>query len=236
MTATQRKLRLLAALLQYPDRTPAESAPALGEEATALWGEGISDFICCLLASDLLPLQEAYTATFDMNPATCLNLTYHRWADSEDRSRALSEMAGAYGAAGLGPAGGELPDFLPMAAELLSTGPPVAAARPFAGYHEEIEILTERLAEGESPYAPILAAMAEAFRAGLIEAGISPEEGTAAVRKRDRAGTGTEHPALFRSHHRSAKRPGDGKASAPRSTGESRFDESLDSKEASICR
>jgi nitrate reductase delta subunit len=119
--------KLLSLCLAYPDAAAAEGLPAMEAAAAALPDplarERLSSFLAHMKTEPLLSLQEHYTAVFDLNPSTSLNLTWHLLGDREDRGRALAELLEVYRHAGLEPAVNELPDHLPLLLEFLSVAP-----------------------------------------------------------------------------------------------------------------
>ncbi|MGW8186770.1 MAG: nitrate reductase molybdenum cofactor assembly chaperone, partial [Desulfobacterales bacterium] len=74
-------LRLLSVLLQYPDQemlSQIETIEAEVEEMPSkILKKCMDDFLLYLRTHSPLHLQEGYTAAFDMNPSTTLNLSYH---------------------------------------------------------------------------------------------------------------------------------------------------------------
>jgi nitrate reductase delta subunit len=82
--------------------------------------ERLSSFLAHMKTEPLLNLQEHYTAVFDLNPSTSLNLTWHLLGDHEDRGRALAELLEVYRQAGLEPAVDDLPDYLPLLLEFMA--------------------------------------------------------------------------------------------------------------------
>jgi nitrate reductase delta subunit len=120
-------LGLLSALLHYPDDDflgqldPIEAAVAdgfPGELKNAMEG-----FVGYLKAHTPIHLRECYTAAFDMNPSTTLNLTWHLHGDSEKRAEALARLQQIYEDAGWERTTAELPDFLPLMLEFLAVSP-----------------------------------------------------------------------------------------------------------------
>lgn len=123
-------LRVLAALLAYPDARLLRDLPEMmsliaadgalsdsrrGEiEALARWLKGVEP----------LEAEAAYVETFDRGRATSLHLFEHVHGDSRDRGPAMVDLAQTYHAAGLMLKEGELPDYLPVVLEFVSTQPP----------------------------------------------------------------------------------------------------------------
>src|SRR6185369_8145875 len=124
-----------AALLSYP---AAELVEALPEIRAAIATErrigrrdrvALDSLIDELAAADLLDAQEGYVALFDRGRATSLNLYEHVHGDSRDRGQAMVDLAQIYARGGLDLSTRELPDYLPVLLEYLST-------RPFAEVEE----------------------------------------------------------------------------------------------------
>ncbi|MFI8259405.1 MULTISPECIES: nitrate reductase molybdenum cofactor assembly chaperone [unclassified Streptomyces] len=155
-------VRLVAGrALQYPgdhfhDELPRLRAALAGApaEPAALLGAFLDE------AEALTPIElcARYTGTFDTRNRRCLYLTW--WVDGDTRRRGLSlvRLKRIYRDFGLEFAGGELPDFLPVALEF-------AARREEAGaellreYRAGLELLRLALAESDSPYARVLEAV-----------------------------------------------------------------------------
>jgi nitrate reductase molybdenum cofactor assembly chaperone NarJ/NarW len=120
-------LRLLSALLQYPDHDMLSQIEmietAIDDMSSEEMKKCMADFLLYLKTHSPIHLQEGYTSAFDMNPATTLNLTYHLYGDNEKRAAALAHLQQIYEAAGWQRITGELPDFLPLMLEFLATAP-----------------------------------------------------------------------------------------------------------------
>jgi nitrate reductase delta subunit len=117
-------LQVLSLLLHYPDddlfRRLDRIRSAVGEFQCGDVRSSARGFIDDL--GNLTPMgaQERYTAVFDMNPATSLNLSYHTYGDNEKRAVALARLQHSYARAGWERISGELPDYLPLMLEFLS--------------------------------------------------------------------------------------------------------------------
>lgn len=170
MTESDRLLlKLLSLLLQYPDPKLTADLAGLGELAGELPEACLEQihrrFLPYLQSSPLLSIQQAYTQTFDLNPATCLYLTYHRWGDGKERGRDLARLRRSYQDAGYEDACGELPDYLPMVLEFASVSPGDTGFALLREFSSEIEQLHAHLQESRSPYAGLLGLLAEVFTA-----------------------------------------------------------------------
>ena len=163
-------LKMISRFLQYPDeelipslegmRGTLEDLPASGAKSACL------TFLARHNHTPLLQLQEAFTETFDLNPSTCLNLTYHRWGDGKDRSGALIRLKRIYEEAGLEMATAELPDYLPLVLEFMAEIPNGDSAWIRKEFGGTVCDLSRRLQEKGSPFAGLFAFIEEIFRAG----------------------------------------------------------------------
>lgn len=122
-------LKALAALLSYPE---AEMLAAIDEIRAVVGAEKrmsrddrrrLAALMDELAAADLLEVQEAYVDLFDRGRATSLHLFEHVHGDSRDRGQAMVDLKQVYSQAGLELAANELPDYLPVVLEYLSSRP-----------------------------------------------------------------------------------------------------------------
>ena len=124
-----RSLRVLARLLSYPDaelRTDLRAMrDALNAEAalTAARLVELDALMDTLARGDPFDTEAAYVQLFDSGRATSLHLFEHVHGDSRDRGPAMIDLAQTYDKAGLYLAPGELPDYLPVVLEFVSTQP-----------------------------------------------------------------------------------------------------------------
>ncbi len=104
----------------------------------------------------MLRLQENYVNTFDMVPEHDLHLTHHLFGDDRGRGPALVDLSEHYKAAGLDVAAKEIPDFLPLILEYVSTLDDMGA-RVFLGDAAKVlTVLAANLEKAESPYAKLM--------------------------------------------------------------------------------
>jgi len=165
--AASGSLRVLAALLSYPDaamrghlsemreilRDEAALSPARHAELDAL--------IDALANADALETEANYVELFDRGRGTSLHLFEHVHGDSRERGPAMIDLAQTYEKAGLYLAPSELPDYLPAVLEFVSTQPPVEA-RSFLGEMAHIfNAIFSALQQRESAYASVLGALLE---------------------------------------------------------------------------
>ena len=168
------KLKSLSFLLQYPDYSLVRDLEKCRSEIEAMF-EGpeqdlVREMIRHLLQTPVLGLQETFSAAFDLNPATCLNLTYHRYGDAKERGAALARYAQAYEDAGFRPMQPELPDYLPMLLELLAQEEEAALEWMLAENQHAITALAEGLAAGKNPYAGLFQVLSRMLPAAKTHA------------------------------------------------------------------
>jgi nitrate reductase delta subunit len=160
-------LRVLAALLGYPDARTRSCVP---EMRTLLRDEAalssarrteLDALITALQRSDALECEAAYVELFDRGRSTSLHLFEHVHGDSRDRGPAMIDLGQTYEKAGLYLAEGELPDYLPAVLEFVSTQPP-REARAFLGEMAHIfNAIFGALQHRDSAYASVLGALIE---------------------------------------------------------------------------
>ncbi len=154
--------RALSALLSYPTQELKDAAGAIREVlyAEALAPRWALDQLRSLLADletrDLYELQERYVFLFDRTRSLSLHLFEHVHGEARDRGQAMVDLRALYEQAGLDPDARELPDFLPMFLEFLSTRPVDEARALLAEPLTVIAALKERLARRKTPYAAVL--------------------------------------------------------------------------------
>ncbi len=170
MTTTRRylvPLRVLAALLSYPNATLRLALPHLMRvlECDRALSAGRRAEVLALIQQlrwmDDYEAEARYVDTFDRGRSTSLHLFEHVHGDSRERGPALVDLGQYYEQAGLRLTSTELPDHLTVALEFASTQPD-ALVREFLGemapaMHKIFSALSART----SPYATVLAAVLE---------------------------------------------------------------------------
>ncbi len=172
--------KLLSLLLDYPDsgwspavRQAEGLAASLGDEREQ---RIVETFMAYVRATPLIAVAEEYTATFDLDPATSLHLSYHLTGDSEERGRVLVRLLWEYGRHGFETGGRELPDYLPMMLEFLAICPQAESAPVFFHCFGAVAALADKLEERQSPYHGLLRLVA-AIHERLKHAIHATEEG-----------------------------------------------------------
>jgi nitrate reductase molybdenum cofactor assembly chaperone NarJ/NarW len=160
-----RTFKASSALLSYPtaelqqaadELRAALSADKLLPAAIAAQLEHLIDEIA---AGDLYDLQERYVLLFDRTRSLSLHLFEHVHGESRDRGQAMIDLKSLYARHGLDIAATELPDFLPLFLEFLSTRP-LPEARDLLGQPVHIlSALAERLRKRRSAYEAVFRAL-----------------------------------------------------------------------------
>jgi nitrate reductase delta subunit len=160
--------KLVSILMAYPDKQFVRALPELASAAAQLPAgrrkSGVEAFLATVNAHSTLQLQERYTAAFEMNPATTLNITYHIWGDGEKRAGALSRLQQLYAHAGYAKTSTELPDYLPLMLEFLAVFPEAQQSEPFRRCFGKMDLLVDRLRKIAPPYAALLQPLAGMFK------------------------------------------------------------------------
>lgn len=162
MTAT---LKALSLLLVYPTDEIRDAMPAVARviRAEGLIGEPqlskLTRVVDDIGANDIYDLQERYVLLFDRTRSLSLHLFEHVHGEGRERGAAMVDLQELYEQRGLEIDRPELPDFLPMFLEFLSTLP-LSEARTLLG--ETLHIVTaikQRLKKRRSPYATVFRAI-----------------------------------------------------------------------------
>lgn len=175
-------LRILSALLRYPDEAVQQAVPEL---AGALADDGLlsseqraalQPLLDALASADLLDAQERYVGLFDRGRAVSLHLFEHVHGESRDRGQAMVDLRDRYEAQGLEITAKELPDYLPLFLEYLSVLPSAQAAEELAQPGVILSALAARLEEKGTPYAAPMRILADLAGAGGEAFEIAPAD------------------------------------------------------------
>lgn len=154
-----RSLRVLARLLDYPTQ---QLQLAVGELIEIIHAEhrlGVAmrarlEGWCRRLAgAELLDLQAEYVGLFDKGRSTSLLLFEHVHGESRDRGQAMVDLLAEYNAAGFELDARELPDYLPLFLEYLSTRSDDEIGRWLGEIRHILALLTARLEERGADHA-----------------------------------------------------------------------------------
>jgi nitrate reductase delta subunit len=170
-----RTFKALSALLTYPTAELKQAAGEISENLDAdpaipvRVRDQLYKLLMELAAGDLYDLQERYILLFDRTRSLSLHLFEHVHGESRDRGQAMVDLKNLYEKNGLELGAAELPDFVPLFLEFLSTRP-LAEARELLGQPAHIfSALAERLRKRHSTYEAV-------FRALTLLAATKPKD------------------------------------------------------------
>ena len=119
-------LKVIACLLDYPDRSVADhradiEAIVNKADIETQLRDGLLGFIERRASQDLMQWQSDYDGLFERGRSLALWLFEHVHGESRDRGQAMVDLVDQYRQAGLEISQHELPDYLPLFLEFLST-------------------------------------------------------------------------------------------------------------------
>src|SRR5665647_287163 len=175
-------LRVLARLLSYPnaalqsDLTDMQSALHLEKALAPERLNELSALINRLANGDPLDNESQFVELFDRGHATSLHLFEHVHGDSRERGPAMIDLVQTYEKAGLYLGPDEMPDYLPVVLEFVSTQPP-AEARAFLSEMAQIfNAIFNALQQRQSAYASVLGALLELAGESAHAVKLAPDE------------------------------------------------------------
>ncbi len=172
--------KALSALLSYPTQEIKDAAGEIrkaihDEKLTPGWAlRQVDRLVDEYEALDLYELQERYVFLFDRTRSLSLHLFEHVHGESRDRGQAMVDLKTLYAKGGLEIGSNELPDFLPLFLEFLSTLPLEEAKTLLKEPLSVIAALKERIEKRNTPYTSVFR-MLEAI-AGEAPSGRELEE------------------------------------------------------------
>lgn len=158
-------LKIISLLLSYPNDELLAGAPelkaaldndeAISREVKLLLGRLIDDFA----GQDLYDAQERYVYLFDRSRSLSLHLFEHVHGESRDRGQAMVDLMTMYEDSGFIIDTKELPDYLPLFLEFLSTRSVEEVDDLLAQTAHITAALGERLKKRQSVYADAFLAL-----------------------------------------------------------------------------
>ena len=157
--------KVLSAVLSYPT---AEMQSAVDEMRAAVTDEALLSenqqlalfqLLDDFAKQDLYELQERFVLLFDRTRSLSLHLFEHVHGESRERGQAMVDLATLYRENGLEISDRELPDYLPMFLEFLSTLPLDEARSMLSQPLHIISVLSTRLKRRKSVYAAPFSAL-----------------------------------------------------------------------------
>lgn len=158
--------KVLSLLLDYPVAETQSAMPALSR---AIIDEGLIaphqrarlvKFMDNLAVADLTDLQERFVLLFDRSRSLSLHLFEHIHGESRDRGQAMVDLIAHYRCHGLTIDAKELPDYLPLFLEFISTLPMDEATSMLAEPAHVISALAERHKKRNSAYSIVFDVLA----------------------------------------------------------------------------
>ena len=175
-------LRVLARLLAYPDAEMRSQLPDLRQallEDKVVKGARLAELnalMTHLAGGDALENEADYVQIFDRGRSTSLHLFEHVHGDSRERGPAMIDLTQTYEKAGLFLGPDEMPDYLPVVLEFVSTQPPVEA-RAFLGEMAHIfNAIFSALDKLDSAYASVIGALLEIAGETAHAVKVTPDE------------------------------------------------------------
>ena len=162
-----RTFKALSALLTYPtaemQAALPELAAAIDQEALvpAAVGRQLDLLLSEMAIGDLYDLQERYVLLFDRTRSLSLHLFEHVHGESRDRGQAMIDLKTVYENGGLEIDATELPDFVPLFLEFLSTRPRPEAYDLLAQPAHVFAAMAERLRKRQSAYEAVFRALVQ---------------------------------------------------------------------------
>jgi len=158
-------LKIISALLSYPTKELLEAGDELRQALAGdiqannkarAWLRALIDDISAL---DIYDAQERYVLLFDRTRTNSLHLFEHVHGESRDRGQAMVDLAAMYDAQGFEIDAKELPDYLPLFLEYLSTQSDEEVHNLLGQTLHVICAIRERLQKRKSIYANALLAL-----------------------------------------------------------------------------
>ncbi|RKT53807.1 nitrate reductase molybdenum cofactor assembly chaperone [Saccharothrix australiensis] len=147
--------------LHYPDDGLLARLPLLRRclaEVPRRQAPGVAALLDHLGSTSPVAAGRHYVEVFDTEADRCLHLTWFTDGETRRRGGSLATLQGVYRRHGFRPAGGELPDYLPVLLEFAAVaGAPGQAL--LAEFQPALDLLHRNLAAIGTPYAPVVAAV-----------------------------------------------------------------------------
>ena len=150
--------KILSKLLDYPEREIIDNLDELIEiinnsfEINQIEKESLVTFINWMSKHSVIEIQQEYVKTFDMTPDHSLHLTHHIFGDDKARGPALIDLNEHFKSEGFEMKQGEIPDYLPLILEYISTLNEIEAGTFLADANKIVKILTKNLFKANSPF------------------------------------------------------------------------------------
>lgn len=159
-------LRLISLLLDYPSAELITEREALLQVAAQAplqvkTQQDVAAFVQHYFSQELMDWQQEYDSLFERGRSVSLLLFEHVHGESRDRGQAMVNLLNQYKEAGLDIAVNELPDYIPLYLDFLSTQGADNARLGLAEVAHILALLSCRLEQRESRYAVLFQALLE---------------------------------------------------------------------------
>ncbi|KKO49784.1 nitrate reductase [Arsukibacterium sp. MJ3] len=159
-------LRVISLLLDYPQpqlQLVSNDLLAIVQQSglSTAQQQQVSQFITQRCQSDIMDWQSEYDGLFERGRSLSLLLFEHLHGESRDRGQAMVDLMNQYQQAGLDIGVRELPDYIPLYLEFLSTQGDENAQLGLAEVAHILSVLLCRLEQRDSNYQALLGALIE---------------------------------------------------------------------------
>ena len=184
-------LRVISLLLNYPSaellagRDELKAAIKVAKEIPPRSREQLSALVDEICDSDLMDAQAMYGSLFDRGRALSLLLFEHVHGESRDRGQAMVDLMAQYADAGFDINVKELPDYIPLYLEYLSTQDDLDARVGLSEVSEILAVLSARLQERDCKYHSLFDALLIISGVPLTKAAMDELLETAKKEQRD---------------------------------------------------
>lgn len=167
-------LALIAKLIDYPTQELLDAQEeiveviARDESLTTDDKHDLIKFIDERMAMDILDWQSDYDALFERGRSLSLLLFEHIHGESRDRGQAMIDLIAQYKEAGLQLDQKELPDYIPLFLEFLSTQGDENAKAWLQDVAHILAVLKVRLEQRDSDYEPLFKALVNLSEAPVV--------------------------------------------------------------------
>ncbi|MEH6343601.1 MAG: nitrate reductase molybdenum cofactor assembly chaperone [Bermanella sp.] len=165
--------KVISALLDYPQEGVGENEKELHQiiQSNDILStdakDAMSKFLALQCSYDLLDWQSDYDALFERGRNLSLLLFEHVHGESRDRGQAMVDLIAQYKEADLALDKNELPDYIPLFLEFLSTQDMAGAKAWLMDVSHILAVLAARLEERDSGYASLFNALLEISQADV---------------------------------------------------------------------
>lgn len=159
-------LSVVSCLLDYPNEQVIENRQGIlavieGSALSPDLKQGVKDFASEHLNKDLMDWQAEYDGLFERGRSLGLWLFEHVHGESRDRGQAMVDLVQVYREAGLEISQHELPDYIPLFLEFLSTQGPANAKAWLQDVEHILGLLLVRLEKRGSAYSVLFESLLE---------------------------------------------------------------------------